>query len=507
MKIAVMEDEIRIREGIIRLLGKLYSSCEIVGEAGNGADGLKVIEAEKPDIIITDIRMTPVDGLEMLEQAYQKGCRAKAIVISAYSEFEYARKAMHMGVTEYLTKPVTLGAFSQAMKNVCRQMEQERMAAPEQVGGISQILKGILLGSMKPDGELEEYLRERCKIAGDQKFAVVCTYLGTDYEREKKRVKRKLEFLWEERKEGNFCCIELEYQKAIVSILYHYSSEQQIRRWLQNRLAEKEFQNMGFGWVETDGLLRLRDDFESLYAYIDWNIALDEQIVIVYPQIKSIQTVPCIYPLDLESRVKAAICSGDIQKVQKVFEKFSVHFRNGKVYAPKETKECYVRFLWAVIGIAKEMGCLDTEKLNQAELLEQIMDAKLNGELQAALDCVREHMLMKSREDNVTHLTVKRAKGMIHEYYQTGITLEEIAAKLNVTPEYLGTQFRREVGVNFSSYIRSCRMDRAKELLCRTQLKLYEISEKVGYTNPKYFSQVFKEYTGFLPAEYRKMYR
>lgn len=110
-------------------------------------------------------------------------------------------------------------------------------------------------------------------------------------------------------------------------------------------------------------------------------------------------------------------------------------------------------------------------------------------------------------EEETMHLTVKRAKSMIHEFYQTGITLDEIASKLHITPEYLGTQFHREVGVNFSTYLRNYRIGKAKELLCGTTLKLYEIAERVGYADPKYFSKVFREATGVLPAEYRKTYK
>jgi two-component system response regulator YesN len=104
-------------------------------------------------------------------------------------------------------------------------------------------------------------------------------------------------------------------------------------------------------------------------------------------------------------------------------------------------------------------------------------------------------------------LTVKRVSSLIHEFYRNGITLEEIGYKLNMTPEYLGTLFHREMGITFSAYMKNCRISKAKELLCSTQLKLYEISERVGYTDSKYFSKVFREITGQLPNEYRRSYK
>ena len=96
---------------------------------------------------------------------------------------------------------------------------------------------------------------------------------------------------------------------------------------------------------------------------------------------------------------------------------------------------------------------------------------------------------------------------MIHEFYMEGITLGEIADRLQVTQEYLGNQFRRELGENFSAYIRNYRLRKAKELLIGTQMKQYEIAEKVGYTDAKYFARVFREHVGMSPAEYRKANR
>ena len=106
MRILIVEDEIRISEGIEKLLHKIDSEYEIAGIAADGLEGLQMCRQLNPDLIITDVQMPEMDGLKMLEAVYAEGFAAKAIVISAYSEFEYARGAMKLGVTEYLLKPV-----------------------------------------------------------------------------------------------------------------------------------------------------------------------------------------------------------------------------------------------------------------------------------------------------------------------------------------------------------------------------------------------------------------
>lgn len=118
MRVIVVEDEERIRDGIKGLLEMMGKDYEWAGEAENGRAGLKLIQEEHPDIVITDIRMPDMSGLEMLEKMAESGIFPKIIVLSAYSEFEYARQAMKLGVTEYLLKPVSVDEFSRAMNTM-----------------------------------------------------------------------------------------------------------------------------------------------------------------------------------------------------------------------------------------------------------------------------------------------------------------------------------------------------------------------------------------------------
>lgn len=504
MKVLIVEDEIRIREGVRKLLLKMRPGCEVVGEAEDGEEGLRLLKALKPDIVITDIRMSKMDGLQMMNEAFKEGIGARAIVLSAYSEFEYARQAMKLGVTEYLLKPISVNDFSQALENVELQVEKGRQEKPAKIGTLEQILRDFVNGRIDMDEEVSSYLERRYKMTREQEFILVCVYLGSNYRANRNEAVKTLRHAFSFYSELSYCILDYEYRKLLVVVVYHFQDSHDLERFMQQQILNRRTKGGVFGWMKVEGVRELKMGVDSLYPYMDWNISFDEEILISYPKITHVQTVPCIYPIEMETRMKVLICTDDWEKAKELTKKFHTCFQDGKIYAPREIKECYVRFLWAMIGIAKELGYINQEKLEQQKLLERIMEAKQREELIEVTDYLLENIKPEKPEEEIIHLSVKRVKSMIHEFYQSGITLEEIAAKLNVTPEYLGTQFHKEMGVTFSSYMKNFRINKAKELLCSTSLKLYEIAGKVGYSDSKYFSKVFRETTGQLPAEYRK---
>lgn len=508
MKIVVIEDEIRIREGLCRLIDKLNDGYEVAGTAENGQDGYELVRRVRPEIIITDIKMPLMDGLEMLTALYGEGCESKAIVLSAYSEFDYARQAMRLGVQEYLLKPIVVGDISDALLRVSEQIRRENAREKLTIDGMEQIFGGILWGGMEADDALEELLYQQYSVPAGMCYSVLCLYLGAFYKPYKEQVKRDVRELLERKDRPSYECLESEREQMLVVLLYRYQASHVLERWIQQAmLGQSGIRHCeGMGWTADVKLGSLRERFLQLCSHMEWNISLGDEVLISYPKVTGIQTSPCIYPIDVENQVKIHICSDDSGGLKKDIEDFCGYFKKGRVYEPRQIKECYVRFMWAVINVAKETGMLGHEELEQQTLLERIMGAKTQGELERTVSALAKKIRGMEETDGV-HLTVKRAQSLIQEFYQSGITLEEIAAKLNITPEYLGTLFHRELGVNFSSYMKNFRITRAKELLIGTQMKLYEISDKVGYSDPKYFSRVFREVTGQLPADYRKTHK
>ena len=507
MKFVIVEDELRIREGIARLLPKLNGDYAVAGEAENGAEGLELIRREQPDVVITDVRMPVMDGLEMLRILHKEGSPVKAIVLSAYSEFEYARTAIHLGVTEYLLKPVNTTEFREAVERVKTELENERSRKSDQIGSIRQVVRNILAGELELEDEVVEYLEREFDLKKEMPLALFVAHFEIWTKEESEELQRKLRFIVSGQPELSFCIMPEQGAKEVRILLYGYKDGHAVKRWMQSYFLQREStgSRTAMGWTECESIYRLKENYCELERYLDWTIALGDDVIISYPEITRVQTEFCAYPAEIENEMKMAVCSGRREQIRACADKFHDYFQ-ARVYEPDRIKDCYARFFWALINFEKETGNTCFENLEQRELLESVTGAKTRE----GLRCITENLLKKAEdrtESEIGNLVVKRAVGMVHEYYRNGITLDEIAQRLGITPEYLGTQFHQELKVNFSTYIKTFRMNKAKELLLGTQLKMYEISERVGYSDPKYFSRVFKAETGQLPAEYRRTHK
>ena len=507
MRILIVEDEIRIREGIQKLLNKIDPEYEVVGEANDGQEGLELCRALSPDLVITDVQMPRMDGLMMLESIYAGGLNPKAIVLSAYSEFEYARGAMKLGVTEYLLKPINLGEFSNALENVKRQIAEDNRRKPEKVGTLDQIMRELIGGRLVVDEDTRSYLYNNYRISADQEFVLIVAYMGNHYDTKSSTGKTSLSHALSLYKDIGYCSLDIDYLKSVVSIVYNFSDAADLERWVQYQLLHSLTDHAAIGFTVADSLGGIKAGLEKLYPFMDWNLSFEDSVLISYPKITQVQTVMCVYPQELENRMKSAICAGDHEKEKDLLRSFSDSFSDGKVYDPHEIKESYVRFIWAIIETAKDVGNKRAGEIRQQKLLEQIMNAKMREEFSDICDMIAGTLAYHEDEEDSANFTIRRVKSMIGEFYHTGITLDEIASRLNITPEYLGTQFHKETGVTFSTYIKNFRIQKAKELLIGTSLKLYEIADRVGYSDPKYFSKVFRDTTGQLPAEYRKAFK
>ena len=510
MKIIIVEDEIRIREGLIKLLRRIDQDFQVVGEADNGKNGLELILSLKPDLIITDVQMPVMDGLEMLCCLQKEGFLPKVIILSAYSEFSYAQQAIRLGVSEYLIKPIMINELTQSLRAVELQLQTEAQESglPE-LYSLDQVMVGFQMGRLENNAALEGYVRKKFSVEINGNYILILAYLGDRYEEKKKRIIPILHTLLKNIISEECRLLDFLAFKSCLFIFPNEKEETDLVKTFQKMILSRISldETISFGWIGFSGLGKLAKSISLLQSYMDWSIPLGNGVIIHYPRIKQLQTIPLGYPVDIETQMKTALCMASQKKLQESFREFQNYFRKDLLYDPKKIKESYLRFIWSSMNVAKELDLPQHLGLEQQPVMERVMNAVTGKELENIMAEILALLPIKigSDDENQMRLIIRKTKSLIHEFYARGITLEEIAEKLHVTPEYLGSQFHKEMGVTFSAYIKEYRIQKAKKLLIGTNLKLYEITRQVGYETPKYFSKIFREVTGQLPAEYRKM--
>ena len=354
LKVMIVDDERIAREGLKDLVDWISLDMEIVATAVNGREALEYLENNHVDILLTDIKMPQMDGLELLRELSHHETMPTSIVFSGFNEFQYAQKAIQYGVVSYLLKPIRMDELMEAL----------RKAAQRHVSDVHH---------------------------------------ATDAE----EVER-----------------------------FHKNARQEARR-----ITEEMGKAICSGDEED-----VRDLLDDLHALFDAGA----------------------YSVEMRRRY----CFKCIYELSRTVERFS-----GDMLFLESTERM------ALLAVAK-----NAQELHHAfvqcvdDLCEQIHTVRRSGRWRIISD----------------------ALFIIQEQYaQPTMGMAWLAQKLDLTPNYLSSLFSKEMGKTFSEYLEDYRMERARQLLKNTQMKVYEVASAVGYTDPKYFAKVFKQQCGKTPQEYR----
>ncbi len=509
MRIVIVEDEDQIRSGLSHLMAHIHPEHQIVGTASDGRQGLELIREKLPDLVITDVRMPNMDGLQMIEQVLWERLQVKFIIISAFSEFSYAKTAMSYGVTEYLLKPLSITELTSALKKMELQISADSLQMNH--NSLDDAMKTAVLQGHSMTAQNFRRMTLQYQLPVDTNLALVLFYYGAAYQNlsEENRIHILRKFKAESEAA---CLVEMEGQSAILYVLYGVEPRENFAQWLE--MAYKVYNSNLWGGAEIslgfcNGLEELHKACKGMLDALPWRMAFPNRQILRWPEILKSQTVPCTFPVEIENQLRTAMCSRQLRKIGRTFDQFNLYFSGKKIYTPQEIRECYTRFLWTAVKLSRELDMIHGDPITVQRMLEQVFNAKSMPELHTISNnlLARIGEAISTTEQESGNLNILRAKSLVREFYASGITLEEMAQKLNITPEYLSTQFRQEVGETYSSYVRNYRIAKAKELLLGTNLKLQQIAQQVGYADAKYFSQVFKKTTGMLPAEYRQNHK
>ena len=221
MRIVVVEDEAPIREGMAKILSKINTDYKVVGTAVNGEKGLELIRKEQPDLVIMDIRMPHMTGLEMLSQLRHEQNKCKVIVLSAYSDFSYAKQAIELGIENYLLKPINIVE----LKNALQQAEAELVKAQNQDRAFSleYIFNSCINGQLQPDDAFHKMTQEKYGFTVGDSAEIMLIWLGEAYEMQIERLKLMIEQGIGQRVSYSMYMQGMEIWQSLVIIFYKNS--------------------------------------------------------------------------------------------------------------------------------------------------------------------------------------------------------------------------------------------------------------------------------------------
>lgn len=512
MKTVVIDPEMSVRNKIERILQKAGDDFCLCGSAGDGREGFELIRREQPELVIMDIELPKMKGLSLIKRLRRETCSARVIILTADHKFEDICQALNLGVSAYLPKPLRPARLTEILERVKEEADREKTAGA--LFNAESILRECVSGMLRPD---ETFLRMMQRSFG---FTVqdpgdgAAIWLGKNYEAQKESVREILNGAGITAENGGYVFF-VDVWQVIMVILCGDKAEQMRRDGVgSDRGFEEKILpvlctavqgELVCIWFEMERLLDLTVVMKKMREIGAWNLLFDRGELIRVREVENLKTVPLKYPAKIEEQARKAVLASEGEQIKKCYYRLYDVLRQ-EIHDPAEMKECLLRFNMALVNVYKTHHIIGSE-LEIQKCMQEILTAvtwrQIRDAMERFMNTLNFDAFLEEGDEELSPL-VRKALQIVRKYYDQGITLEEIADTLFVSGEYLSSQFKKETGAGFSETVKRYRINRIKELLLGTRLKINQIAELTGYADPKYMSKVFREETGVLPSEFRK---
>ncbi len=499
MRIVIVEDEVAIREGLANMINQ-NTSHVVVAKCQDGKEGMDAILRLEPDCVITDIRMSRMSGLEMLTKLHAQEAMPPSIIISGYSEFEYAREGIRLGIEEYLLKPISIEALEKALEKI-----EAKLADKIFRGDLSEnYLLAYLFGDETEQKDAGEKLMKKFPEDEDA-YGIFAGYFG-NVKNEIEKLEHTLRHL--KRQYPGYAYLDAAESRMKIRILIVKASKEAVREFAMEfeRLIVKDemINKYEIPWAAEfcDGMHDLRDTFLLVQKALSDSIAKDCHRLIYAKEDSKKEKKSLAYPLHIEKKILAALGIGDKEQTKALLEEFYAYVLCEE-YDAGDIRQTLLKLMTGMLDTAKEINQKAYEVLRAKNDMQRVLMAHTRMEIEEIFGRMGEKICEKEKRGGISNYTINRTVEYIRIHYKEGISLEQAAEALNITPEYLSMLFKREMGMNFSVFLKEFRISHAKRLLKETDMKVYEVAEACGYNNSNYFTKVFKEVTGISPADYR----
>lgn len=518
-KVLLVDDEMFVRKGLTQLIDWNALGYAVTEEAENGEEALEIIDRTKPDLVVTDIRMPVLDGLGLIASVREKIKEVpEFIIISGYHDFKYAQQAIRYGVHDYVLKPVDEDELIATLKKLSGRLSRKKLDRIHQGKPASgSIMDALIQGSLREE-DAEVYANAlELKHTGPYHYVLVAASPNLSDGRQPEAALPGHVVSAAIKEQGIFGPEEdpIFYEQGpgkygilldTVRLQAAGGNLEALLRTLQASLS-KAFPAASFtlyAGKEAAGLETVRDSYQTANEAAQYHFACKGDSVIYYDKVQSLT----LYYLDMDGDLYARLMEqveenkseAYLKTVDSMFQEF--HYKR---FAPTAVANSISRCLIGIVNVIRDMEGDE----HQLASLEPTVGWQLHNldpmglKEQFLLFIAEAAAYIERLRKEQTKGGIEKIRKYIETHFTQNISLKTIAAQFYMNPVYLGQLFRKTYGVYFNDFLLNLRVQEAKKLLRQTDMRMYEIAEKVGFHNADYFVTQFEKLEHMTPTEYR----
>lgn len=522
-KVVFIDDETLVKLGLRSMINWEEEGFEIEGDASNGSEGLELIMKTQPDLVITDIIMPEMDGIEMMQKVRENHLDPFFVVLSSYDQFELVKKAMQLGAKDYLLKlkldREMLRDMLETIKPELGKQEKADWKKERSVWETEELRKAFLKKAL---------LGEPLVIENNE--------LDLGWEKENVRIVYIVSNVYHliESKEETEKKIYLETICKLIEDISREFFESYCTEWENGKflifLSERESENVTSDLnFMAEAIIDMLMQYSNIQASvgISGSVTGYENLKRAYLQAKTIQDFLAIEgygkinlvedTMGLNTISRSGISNDFLsaEKLMTICENLNLEeLKQAARGITEEIRENSVKLENAIFLCIRVM-CLLEEYLKQnwnntyksdklIDYMKKLYNSDTIAEIIEIFNQYIEYIgcFFSQQGDNEQERLVREAKKYIRNHVYENISLKEISQALFISSGYLSTVFSKYEPIGVANYINKIKIAEAQQLLTQQRLKVYEVAFKLGYENAGYFAKVFKKYTGYTPKEY-----
>lgn len=532
IKVMIVDDEPIIREGIVTMTDWESLGMTVVATSGNGRDGLAKALVEKPDIVITDIRMPVADGIKFSSELRDKLPQTRIVFLTGYSDFEYSRHALRVGAADYLLKPINTEELISLMERLAGEIRREgrQMAVRSRENVLlrenlpamrNRCMKAYMNGEM----DLTEFI-QRAEVLGislgEQGYRMIICCIDYYYqllangERETALLKYAISNVAEELF-GRIGAVSTG-DEGDARLMFLVNSGEGIKEVARSAKELQFYMRKHYGISVSVGIGNLVNEPEQLMlSYRKASEALEERIKQGSSQVitredetgEKMKPKPLLITQAEEENLKDAIQMLDRKLIYDTLEEIFRIYILGQKTGRKPAEQLCMYLILIALREAERYSLDGNQVLGKNYLYyNEISKYETAQDLEIWMKDIYSSVLraVESRRSSKYKGIVASGIAYAREHFTEALPVAEVADAVFVTPNYFSKLFKEETGENFTEWLNKYRIEMAKQRIEQEpETKIYSIAEETGFSDYKYFAYIFKKYTGFTPTSYRNM--